>query len=163
MPMTDTDLPANVASALDAAGAACDAAGVFERVERDGAMLRCHAKDTPEPVVYRLEAQPDGLWVSWNSADRYISQSIEADLMWTGDDLDDMIDEELVDLGWTRGRLKPLDHFRNDEMLFTFRSKLPLDPAQLSEADGEDLARCVLAYELAFRELGDMAGDEDED
>ncbi len=130
---------------------------------RDG-MLWAAAAGTPSPVHYRLEPEEDALWVSWCTPDRYLSQSIEADLLWTGDDLDDLIDEELVDLGWDRGQLEPLRHHRNDEQLFTFRSRLPMPVSSLDpERDAEDLARCVLAYHLAFRELGDMTAEDDED
>jgi len=120
------------------------------------------AKDTPEPVFYRLEVLDGDLAVSWCSPDRYISQSIETDVLWTGDDLDDLIDEELVDLGWNRGRLKPLKHFRNDEMLFVFISRLPIPADRASSSDAKDIALCLMAYEHAFRELGDMAGEEED-
>ncbi len=135
----------------------------FAAVEVDGPVVVAHAKDTPSPVYYRLELADADVHVSWNTPDRYLSQSIEADLLWTGDDLDDLIDEELVDLGWNRGRLDKLSHYRNDEMLFTFRSKLPLAAADLSQRDAEDLARCLMAYEIAFRELGDMQEDDEDE
>jgi hypothetical protein len=148
---------------LDAAAQHARAADVFDNVTVRPSLLVAEARDTPAPVFYRLELGDGDIYVSWNTPDRYLSQSIEADLMWTGDDLDDLIDEELVDLGWERGRLAKLDHYRNDEMLFTFRSKVPLVAASITENDAEDLARCLLAYELAFRELGDMnESDEDE-
>lgn len=129
----------------------------------DHVLIVAEAKNTPEPVYYRLEIYEDTLAVSWCSPDRYISQSIETDILWTGDDLDDLIDEELVDLGWNRGRLKPLKHFRNDEMLFAFISGLPITPKQATVADTQDILRVLEAYAIAFSELGDMAGDgEDE-
>ena len=136
---------------------------VFESVNVHHGVVVATGRDTPAPVYYRLEVGDNGVHVSWNTPDRYLSQSIEADLMWTGDDLDDLIDEELVDLGWNRGKLGPLSHYRNDELLFTFRSPVPVKVGQLSTADSEDLARCLLAYEIAFRELGDMQGDDGED
>lgn len=146
-----------------------ESAGVFECVRKAGdeepeqVLIVATAKDTPEPVYYRLERAGDQIAVGWYSPDRYLSQSIETDILWTGDDLDDLIDEELVDLGWNRGRLNPLKHFRNDEMLFTFVSETPIEANTVTENDAKDLARVMLAYEIAFRELGDMAGDEDED
>ena len=46
-------------------------------------------------------------------------------------------------------RLK-IEHFRSDDMLFTFRSPLP---AGIQAADA---AKVLLAYEACFRNLGDM-------
>ncbi|MFG0293577.1 MAG: hypothetical protein ACIAQF_13080 [Phycisphaerales bacterium JB065] len=154
---------------IEAVVSELESAGVFESVRKAGddepeqVLIVATAKDTPEPVYYRLELAGDQIAVGWYSPDRYLSQSIETDILWTGDDLDDLIDEELVDLGWDRGRLRPLKHFRNDEMLFTFVSATPIVAQSVTQNDAEDLARVMLAYEIAFRELGDMAGDEDED
>lgn len=154
---------------LDAVVAEAAESGNFASVVKAPAdapehvLVVAEAKDTPEPVQYRLEVYNGKLAVSWCSPDRYISQSIETDVLWTGDDLDDLIDEELVDLGWDRGRLSPLKHFRNDEMLFVFISGLPLSPSDATSADSVDIVRAMLAYEIAFRELGDMAGDGDEE
>lgn len=157
-----------LASTIDAVVSEAARSGLFESVAKADEGKPGHvlviavAKDTPEPVFYRLEVLDGHLAVSWCSPDRYISQSIETDVLWTGDDLDDLIDEELVDLGWDRGRLKPLKHFRNDEMLFIFVSALPLTIEEVGAEDAKDVARALMAYEHAFRELGDMAGDEDE-
>lgn len=155
-----------LASTIDAVVSEATKGGLFESVAKadegkpEHVLVIAVAKDTPEPVYYRLELLDGHLAVSWCSPDRYISQSIETDVLWTGDDLDDLIDEELVDLGWDRGRLKPLKHYRNDEMLFIFVSALPLTPEAVGPDDAKDLARVLMAYENAFRELGDMSGDE---
>jgi hypothetical protein len=83
--------------------------------------------------------------------------------MWTGDDLEEMIDEERIDQGFSRGELGKLDHYRNDEKLFTFRSTIPIDLHSVDPSrDAPDLLKCLLAYEAAFRDLGDMKpGDDD--
>lgn len=153
-------LTSDITAVLEAAAARVREADVFASAEVEGTRLVAEARGTPSPVLYRIDATESGLAVSWNSTDRYLSQSIESDLMWTGDDLDDLIDEELVDLGWDRGRLGALAHHRDEAMFFTFKSSVPLDVAVLTESDSEDLARCLLAYELAFRELGDMSDDD---
>lgn len=165
----DTDaIRERLKSTLEAVATEARASGLFEQVSLAGpdapdhVLLTATAKDTPELVYYRLEILDGDLAVSWCSADRYISQSIETDVLWTGDDLDDLIDEELVDLGWERGRLKPLKHYRNDEMLFIFVSRLPLSPDRVTPDDAVDLSRAIMAYEHAFRELGDMSGDEED-
>ncbi|MEO1130229.1 MAG: hypothetical protein AAFX05_11060 [Planctomycetota bacterium] len=130
----------------------------------DDGRLVAHASEAPEEVLYRIELDGDALYVAWVSANRYISQSIEAELMWTGDDLDDLIDEELADTGWNAGALASLEHFRNDEQLFTFRSRLPFGPADSDpEHAAKQLLCCLEAYEAAFRELGDMKAEEDDD
>ena len=152
----------SVVRELEASGAFASV-GVADESKPGSVLLVADAKDTPEPVCYRLEVMDGTLAVSWCSPDRYISQSIETDVLWTGDDLDDLIDEELVDLGWNRGRLEPLKHYRNDEMLFVFVSKTPIGAGEATEADASDIAKVLMAYEIAFRELGDMAGDEDDD
>lgn len=149
---------------LRAAGELAREGGAFDAAEVSGGVLTCHAAGTPEDVWFRIEFDDGVLWVSWVTPNRYISQSIEADLMWTGDDLDDMIDEELVDQGWTGGSLGPMEHFRNDERLYTFRSRVPMDTAQLG-GDGAALwlVQCLRAYSEAFGELGDMKPDPDEE
>jgi len=99
-----------------------------------------------------------GVYASWVSPDRYMSQSIEADLMWTGDDLGELIAEELADLGWTGPALGRIEHFRSEDKLFTFRSLIPDSQAMSAEA----LLQVLLAFEAAFGQLGDMKPEEDE-
>lgn len=131
---------------------------VFDSARCEDGRVVVHAAEAPEEVLYRLEWDDGTLYVSWVCADRYISQSIEAELMWTGDDLDDMIDEELADTGWTHGRLGEMEHFRNDEQLFTFRSAIRVPMERL---DAPSLLGCLVAYHHALSELGDMKPDED--
>ncbi len=124
-------------------------------------LLIAVAKDTPEPVFYRLEVVEGLLAVTGarrtgTSASRSrqtfcgpvtisTTSSMRNWSIWAGTEGD-----------------SPLKHFRNDEMLFVFVSRLPIKAAESSEADAKDLAKAVLAYEIAFRELGDMAGDDDD-
>jgi len=132
----------------------------FASVESRDGMIVCTAKETPEPVEYRLFIEDGALWVSWSTEDRWLSQSVEADLVFTGDDLNDMIDEEIVDLGWDHGRLEGNEHFRSEDKRYTFRSKINLDAAGIEKA-GTDLVFCAQAYDIVFCELGDMKGDEE--
>lgn len=151
------------AELMQAVAGLAEARGCFGAVRAAGSMVECRARQCPEDAAYRLGIENGRLYVSWLSADRYLSQSIEADLMWTGDDLDEMFAEELADLGWTGGPLGGVEHFRNDEKLFTFRSAVPLDPERLDpERDAPVLVNCLLAYEAVFGQLGDMKGDDDE-
>ena len=75
-------------------------------------------------------------------------------LLHTGDPIEELVEDELIDLGYEGPRL-PVKHFRSDDMLYTFRSPIPIDPADEAAAV-EAAARCLLAYEAAFRELGNM-------
>ena len=138
--------------------------GQFADVEDHGSLVACQCSSQPN-AWFRIETNEGGssLSVTWVSADRYLSQSIEAELMWTGDDLDDLIDEERVDQGFDRGPFGPVEHHRNDEKLFTFRSAIPIDLERVDpNRDAADLVKCLCCYEAAFRDLGDMTPDDDE-
>lgn len=157
---------------LNAVAEAARRARVFDRVEVEvggamGGYVSAVPVEAPEGVRFRVEPDPASrrFFVSWVSPDRYVSQSIEADLMWTGDRLDDLIDEELADQGWSGGALGEVEHFRSEDKLFTFRSQIPISvDGACPDRDAPELVRCLLAYEAAFRELGDMKpGEVDDD
>jgi hypothetical protein len=131
----------------DVAGRATRAA-VFGPVEIKSGRLVCHAKDPAAPASYRVFQEKGGLWVSLVTADRWLSESIEADLMHTGDKLEDLLEEEFAELG-RPGERPRVEHFRSDDLLFTFRSEVP-------GADATLAAVYLLAYEACFRRLGDM-------
>ncbi len=133
-----------------------DHAAVFAQVAADGPRLTATARDAD--AHYRLDALPDGsLWVSLVTADRWLSESIETELLHTGDKIEELIDDELADLGCDAGPLR-VEHFRSEDLLFTFRSPVPT--AGLSDDQATDTAAtCLLAYEACFRQLGDMAGE----
>jgi hypothetical protein len=144
---------------LDAVAERARQADLFGPVTRRPGMVECAAKLCPEDAAFRIALEDGDLYVSWVTPDRYMSQSIEADLMWTGDDLADMIDEELSDQGWSGDRLGPLEHFRSAEKQFTFRSKLPLSVARLDPPrHAETAVQALLGYEAAFGVVGDMMG-----
>lgn len=142
-----------------------EAAGVFASitVEPPGSavLLTCAARDAASPAFYRLEQDKGKLWVTLVMADRWLSESIETDLLHTGDRLDDLIDEELAELGYDDGPL-PFEHYRNDEKLFLFRTPVPIDPAKPTGPDADLAATVLLAYEACFRNLGDMSGGDAE-
>lgn len=141
---------------LDAVAGRARSAGVFSSVAVEGSRLVCPALEAD--AEFRLDIEPGGtLWVSVVTADRWLSESIETELLHTGDKIEELIEDELVDLGYDQGPLK-VEHFRSEDLLFTFRSPVP------SGADQTDLATtCLLAYEACFRQLGDMSGGDDED
>lgn len=126
----------------------------FSSVQREGACVRCISAVQPD-AAFELQAVGRDLCIAWVSADRYLSQSIEADLMWTGDDLDELIEEELAANGDVPISLGKVEHFRDENKRFTFRSLLP------AGCGADVAARALLAYAAAFANLGDMKAEED--
>jgi hypothetical protein len=134
-------------------------AGVFAAVTLDAGRLECAADGAAAPAAYRVDPEGDRLWVSLVTADRWLSESIEADLMHSGDKLEELIEEELVDQGEEPARVQ-FEHFRSDDMLFTFRTRVPAGGD--ADAQARRVGRYLLAYEACFRNLGDMAGEGDD-
>ena len=131
---------------LDTLSKLAQSAGVFARIGIADQRLACEAKDAAEPAEYRVGVEDGSLWVSLVTPNRWLSQSIEADLVHTGDKIEDLVEEELVDQGFTGGPL-PVEHFRSRDMLFTFRSPLPLSLNELNTAAAvERTMQCLLAY-----------------
>lgn len=145
-----------LAALLDSVAQHARATGTFAAVERTGNMVSCTSA-TNEEAAYRVEPHGAGVCVTWVSPNRYLSQSIEADLMWTKDDLNELLAEELVDVGYTGPALPKLDHYRSEEKLFTFRATVPTPIATLR---AEELVKILLAFHATFVQLGDMKGDE---
>ncbi len=136
-------------------------ANVFGAVRvRDGVLV-CEAQEAAAPAEYRLFADAGAIWVGLFTADRWLSQSIEQDLVHTGDKLEELMEEELADQGEAAAGARPkFEHFRDEEKVFTFRTKVPVRPGENGAA--ERASRWLLACEAMFRRLGDMeGGDED--
>lgn len=157
MASVERELDPGIARLLDETARLAEASGAFAGVARRGGRVQCIAREQPE-ASFRIELEEERLIVSWHCPNRYISQSIEADLMWTGDDLSGLIDEELADQGYSGIPLGRVEHFRDSEKNFVFRSVIPADPRS---AEAGVLVRCLLAYDAAFSELGDMKADEE--
>ena len=152
---------------LDALAERARDADVFESVEVADGLLKAHARVVESDCWYQLgplETIDDRsrLWVGIYTPDRWLSGSIEADVLHMGDKYEDLIEEELVDQGWNT-RLD-VEHFRDDEKVFVFRSPIDLASAEdLDQAATSDHAlQGLLAYEMAFRELGDMVPEEED-
>lgn len=138
---------------LESVGDRARRAGVFEDVEVAGDVLACRAMHVESEAAYRVTPEDDALWVGLYTPDRWLSESIEAELMHVGDKIEELLEEELVDQGYDGGAL-PVEHFRDDAKQFVFRSPLQWQPGDAQAA--ERLAKVLLAYEACFRELGDM-------
>jgi hypothetical protein len=144
--------------------AAALSSGVFTEVALEGGALRCKAKDAAADAWYSIVPQAGGWWVRLTTADRWLSESIETDLMHYGDPIEELIEEELVELDHdlkTDGAMPQVKHFRSEDKLYTFENPIPLDRAADQVAASRIATRFLLAYEAAFRQLGDMAGEED--
>jgi len=147
VPQIDSDLLASIAKSARHAG-------VFASVEVDGGRVVCRAEGSGEPAFYRVGEDGGAWWAELVMRDRWLSESIEATLMHAGDSIEELLDEELADVGYD-GPTPKVEHFRSDDMLFTFRTRIP-------SADAVTAARFLLAYEQCFRNLGDMEAGDDE-
>ena len=150
---------------LRAVGDRAERAGVFGAVEVRNGMLICAAKNAAEPAEYRVTQDEGKVWVSLVTPNRWLSESIEAELEHTGDELEELLEEELAELDYNGAPLGPSQHYRSDDKLFTFRSPAPVlavDAASGPESGADSsgavatVATCLLAYEACFRRLGDM-------
>lgn len=142
---------------LSGVRAEAERAGVFGEVSVRGGMLVCLAKGPEAPASYRVFGDGGRVWVSLVMADRWLSESIESDLMHTGDKIEDLVAEELAELGEASAEVR-VEHFRSDDLLFTFRT--PISASVAGSVAG--VARWLLAYEACFRRLGDMGGEGDQ-
>ena len=145
--------PDRLAPALKALAQRAKAAGVFGPLEIADGRLSCAAPHAAAPAFYRVEAADGRAWVSLVTEDRWLSGSIEGDLVHTGDKLDELIEEEMIELGYDGPRL-PFEHFRSEDLLYIFRTPLPKGPEDPGFV--ELAAQALLGYAATFSELGDM-------
>lgn len=139
----------------------------FKTVAVIDELLRCDARDVEAEAWYQVgpvESGPGGeaVWVGVYTPDRWLSESVEADVLHQGDSFEELLEEELVDQGY-EGKLK-IEHFRDDAKVFVFRSPVALGKggASSSESQAGRIVKVLLAYEACFRELGDMPGESDD-
>lgn len=151
--------PATVHAVLSAIRELAASKDVFDGVEFDGTALQCRARGAAAEATYSVGHGSNGLAVSLSTPDRWLSESIESDLVHYGDPIEELVEEELVDLGWTEGCGR-IRHFRDDAMRYVFTCDLPLSGD--TDADTRAGACLLLAFEAAFRQLGDMADDGEE-
>lgn len=154
--MPDT---ATLSTVFDSAVQPLTEAQVFASVSRTDTGVRCDALHVQEECYYALNAKPDGtVWVGWYTPDRWLNESVEADLVHTGDTIDELLEEELIDQDISQKLT--LEHLRNQDKVFVFRGKLelPSDTAQAVQL----LVNVLRAFQACFLELGDMGPDEEE-
>lgn len=104
---------------------------------------------------YELSPTQDGCLLALMTKDRWLSESIEGDLEHTGDELEELLEEELVELDWD-GAVPTVRHFRNDLRVYVFSCEWPSD-------DPTEVCVALQAMVAMFTELGDMGGEDEED
>lgn len=147
---------------LDRVAESARAADVFGRVERADELLKCEALNAAEDAWFCVGRDPDHWFVALVTHDRWLNESIEADLLHRGEPIEELLGEELDEIGFT-GDQPPVKHYRSDEMLYTYRSPLPLPADLASRASVDRAVQFLLAYQAVFRELGEMTSTEDRD
>lgn len=130
--------------------------GRFESAAIEGEALRCKVPHVEAWFV--VDREGDGWAVSLLTPDRWLSESIEGDMLEGRDTAEELVDDELVEAGFP-GRCQPVKHFRDDAKMYVFRSRIPLEGAADAAAAA---ATYLLAFEAAFSQLGDMQGATEE-
>lgn len=133
-------------------------AGVFEAVTLNNNTLSCTAKGEEVDATYYIEEDAGTLYVGLRTPDRWLSESIEADLMHTGDKMHELLEDELYELG-IKDTLT-FQHYRDEDKQYTFRSSL----TEFLNTHGHTpqiLFKPLLAYQAMFKQLGDMDPSED--
>lgn len=161
-PMQSTPQHAGVQRLFEAVAEAVASRPVFAEVRREGSRVVCVPSDAGGPAAYRVEMEEGRVWVSLVTPDRWLSESIESDLVDYGDKIEELLNDELIDAGHAADPAIVVQHFRSADKLFTFRTPLAIDPHAAGEPAAAAMAlRYLLAYESCFRQLGDMDGSGD--
>ncbi len=138
-----------------------DASGVFGPTSMINGWLSCPAKFSAEPAEYRLGVAEGVFWIALVTRDRWLSESIESDLVDNGDDAADLIDEEARSRGFA-GEALEVSHFRDDQKWYTFRSPVPITvhpdgDVKATPANIDTAFIILMTYQDVFSELGDMS------
>lgn len=137
-----------------------EAAGCFNAISSSNGWLCCIAKGAAEHAEYRLGVEDQKFWIALVTPDRWLSESVESDLVDNGDDIVDLIDEEARSRGYA-GDTLAVAHFRDSNKLYTFRSPLPITvhpdgDVKATPANIETAFTVLMSYQEVFSELGDM-------
>ena len=132
----------------------------FASVEATNDQIRCRARDVESEAYYFLRRGDHGLVVGFETPDRWLSESVEADLYHSSDSLDEPLEEALDELEWPVDTVPVVRfrHYRSEDLRYVFEHPVP------EHGDSERTAGTwLLAYEATFHELGDVAGEDEED
>lgn len=135
------------------------AKAAFADVKLEDQAVICHAR-TAEPdtkALYKLTVgESDDIYVGIYTLDRWLSESIEADLVEHKDDIEELLADEMYELGIDDGL--PVFHFRDEDLQYVFRSQIlmpsdkPIDGPEFVEY----VTKVLLSYEATFSQLGDL-------
>ncbi len=125
----------------------------FAEIRVDGSRLICVAKDSAAPAQYTLEVVDAGWRIALTTADRWLSESIESQLVESRDSLEELFEEELKDLDSTTAAPN-VRHFRDEAKQYVFECTLSIDMPTAA------VRTHFAAFESTFRQLGDMSGAE---
>lgn len=135
-----------------------DQSNRFESTAIVGESLRCKAKGAAAEAWYHLERDGDGWAVSLLTPDRWLSESIEGDMLEGRDTAEELIDDELVELDFP-GKAQAVKHYRDDAKSYVFRSRVPGLAGSATAEQAAYAFTYVLAFEAAFANLGDMQAE----
>jgi hypothetical protein len=157
--VTTEDQDAHITQTLETCLNLAREANVFDEmtIQSDSSDKRlvAMARGAAAEALYSLEYL-DGKWhVLMLTKDRWLSESIEAEVMHHGDSLEELIEEELIDLGLDKVEVK-MQHYRDDEFRYVFKSPIG------SNVTDTEIATWLLGYEAAFKQLGDMTEDQED-
>ncbi len=130
-------------------------ADVLDDITYDASGLSAKARQAQEPAYYRISYDQKNLYIGLYIKDRWLSESIETDLLHSGDTVQELLEEEMADQGLDFGL--PIEHFRSPQLEYVFRSKIS-HPAHQSP---KVLSQILLSYHHCFVELGDMSEEQD--
>ena len=126
----------------------------FASVAIEGERLRCRAKGAEAEAWYVVDRDVGRWSVALLTPDRWLSESVEGDMLEGRDSAEELVDDELVEVGF-RNRCGKVRHFRDDDKTYVFRTDVPLEGVEDVPAA---IATFLLAFEAAFGQLGDMGG-----
>ncbi len=129
----------------------------FASVEILGDRLVCTALASSAPAQYCTWRVGSEWRVALSTPDRWLSESIESQLVESRETLEDLLAEELRDLDWAEP-LAPVKHFRDENRQYVFEASLPVKSEQ---DDAVRVATFLNGFERTFAELGDMSAGED--
>jgi len=134
-------------------------ANAFANVELQDQAIICQAKtkDPETQAFYKLDVIEDNaLQVGVYTLDRWLSESIETDLVEHKDDIADLLADEMYELGIDQGL--PVFHCRDEQMQYVFLSQIPFLEGHAADSPAfvDYVCKVLLSYEATFSQLGDM-------
>ena len=157
--MTTEDQQSLITRTLETCLSLARDADVFEEMtiqsDSDAHRLVAVARGAAAEALYCLESRNGSWHVMMSTKDHWLSESIEAEVMHHGDSLEELIEEELIDLGLDDVEVR-MQHYRDDDFRYVFKSPIT------TGATDTVIATWLLGYEAAFKQLGDMTEDQED-